>query len=72
VPPILIIGTQKTAILLLALPLLMPRKRLELHITKKTASKVLQRVTWIRPLESWVEQIPVNKEVIPQFQKINH
>ena len=39
---------------------------------KKTGSKVLQEVNWIRPLESWIEQISVNKEVIPRFQKINH
>ena len=39
---------------------------------KKTGSKALQEVTWIRPLESWIEQISVNKEVIPRFQKINH
>jgi len=39
---------------------------------KKTGSKALQEVTWVRPLESWIEQISVNKEVIPRFQKINH
>jgi len=39
---------------------------------KKTGSKVLQEVTWIRPLKSWIEQISVNKDVIPRFQKINH
>ncbi|WP_445083642.1 DUF1653 domain-containing protein [Candidatus Neptunichlamydia sp. REUL1] len=33
---------------------------------------MLQEVTWVRPLESWIEQISVNKEVIPRFQKINH
>ena len=39
---------------------------------KKTGSKALQEVIWIRPLESWIEQISINKEVIPRFQKINH
>ncbi len=39
---------------------------------KKTGSKVLQKVTWIRPLESWIEKISVNKEIIPRFQKLNY